>query len=95
MNKSTVIDVAKTMCNLFQNCLKDNVFPTGSIINIEVDRFSSEISVKRELVRGIGGVGRKQEILIQGSDSRSWKDFTEDENSILKARGDYYDPDER
>ena len=95
MNKSTVIDVAKTMCNLFHDCLRDKVFPAGSKINIEIERFGSEISVKRELLLSNGKVGCKQEVLIRTSDYNNWKNYTEEENRYLKAKGEFYDPDEQ
>lgn len=93
MRKITVINHAKSICDLFQNCLCDDLFQEGAKITIEVDRVSAEISVEREYLLPNGKTGRKYELHTYKMFSDDWKVATDGMNSLLKARDEFYDPD--
>ena len=93
MRKSTVIDIAKSLCDLFRDCLRDDVFPEGTKISIEVDRTYSEVSVERVYELNNGKTGRKYELHTYKMFSDDWKDTTAGMNDLSKVRGEFYDPD--
>ena len=93
MRKITVINHAKSICDLFKNCLCDDLFQPGSKISIEVDRVGAEISVEREYLLPNGKTGRKYELHTYKVFSDIWKDDTAIMNNRLIVRNEFYDPD--
>ena len=95
IKKTTAIDLAKTLCDVFESCFRDKSYSNDTVINIEINRQYSNISVETVTHLHNGKTGHKQELSLERHWGDKWEDYTGYANRNFKAAGKFYDPDEQ
>ena len=93
MKKNTLIDLAKSVCAVLQDGLRDKTLP-GTKIEIVITPPYIELSISDEYQLSNKKTGRNYKLYIH-KPYGDWEDITIEENHILKIRGEFYDPDEK
>lgn len=100
MKKDALIDLAKSVCTVLQDGLRDETLP-GTKIKIVIMppyielSISDEYQLNKQQAELTGQkYGRNYKLYID-KPYKEWRDITINENRILQRNGEFYDPEEK
>lgn len=105
MKENTVIDLAKTICDLLHNYSSDDLFPEGVEIGIQVHNPYPGVLLKTVYILNSGKPGHKYELYTDTMFSDEWEAFKAGfkpdvhyplgMSCPIIVKGEFYDPDEK